>query len=108
MWWDKLKSTDNVWLGAILGLITPIVGTLLVFLVFGVMVQMNYMDDAPLELAGRRTRTLIIIGICINIFWIQLFNRRFTSQTSRGVLLLTMAYCIAWFVFYAPSLYQEF
>lgn len=108
MWLSDLKSKNNLRLGLALGFVTPWLGTFLVFLIFGLMVQMNYIEEAAFSWSGRRMRTIMIIGICTNIYWIQLYNSRFTAQTSRGVVLMTMAYCVSWFVYFAPSLYEEF
>jgi hypothetical protein len=101
------KNKNDLAFGTVLGLLTPIVGTFIVFLIFGLLVQMNIMDESYDSIYSKRIRTIILIGICSNIYWIQKYNSRFTSQTSRGIVLATMAYSVGWFIFYFSSLYNE-
>ncbi len=103
----SIKSRDNLLWGALLGIITPLMGALIVYILFGLMVDLDIMNPTDMSIDGRRMRTIILLGICTNIFWIRLYNTRFTSQTNRGVMIITMLLCLLWFLYYSSSLYQD-
>jgi len=50
-------------------------------------------------------RTITLMGICCNIYWIRRLNQRFTDQTLRGVVIGTMLWAVVWFVLYYSDLY---
>ena len=93
--------------GAGIGLLSPLVGGLLVAGVFMLMVSGGHMDAADMGLHSKRMRTIILIAICTNVLWIRHFNRAFKERTLRGVISATMLYSMIWFAFYFSALYAE-
>ena len=97
---------NNLWLGIAIGVLFPVFGFSVVFGVFDLMTSTGFMDDAPVHLASKRMRTMTLIGICSNIYWIRRYNKRFTDQTVRGVIIGTMILSVIWFIYYSSSLYD--
>ncbi len=102
----ELLKHNNLWVGMGIGLLFPLFGFSIVYGVFDLMMSSGFMDDAPMHLVSKRMRTMTLIGICTNIYWIRRYNKRFTDQTLRGVVIGTMILSIIWFFFYFSSLYD--
>ena len=93
---------NQYWWGLLLGLLTPIIGYLLIM---GVSYVMHAFDADLGNALSSRSRTLLIVAVCTNIFWIRKYNQAFTIQTLRGVVSATMIYCALWFFHYYDTLY---
>lgn len=94
-------------IGLAIGLLFPLFGFSLVYGIFDLLVSSGLMDEAASGLKSKRMRTIILIGICTNVYWIRKLNSPYTSNTLRGVVIGTMILAIAWFSFYYTDLYAE-
>jgi len=103
----KLIEKNSLPIGLALGILSPFIGAGLIYLIFEFMVASNWMDEAMGGIHSKRMRTVILIGICTNIYWIQKTNRPYSTQTLRGVTIATMLWSVAWFAFYYSSLYDS-
>ncbi len=101
---DILKR-NSLPIGLGIGLLFPIFGFCVVYGIFDIMVSSGLMDSAALGLKSKRMRTITLIGICSNIYWVRRYNQRFTDQTLRGVVIATMLWAVAWFALYYSDLY---
>ena len=102
----NIFEKNSLGLGAIIGLLSPLLGFVLVFLIFGMMTNLGIMDPAG-SATGKRLRTMAVLAICTNIFWIRKWNQPFTAQTLRGVIIATMGLSLSWFIKYYDTLYAE-
>jgi len=102
MSWLRKNSLS---LGLAIGLLFPLFGISLVYGVFDLLVSSGLMDEAGMEIKGKRIRTIALIGICTNIYWIRKYNQPFTTQTIRGIVIGTMLWSIVWFGYYYTELY---
>ena len=100
--WDK----NSLPLGLAIGLLFPIFGFCLVYGIFDLLVSSGMMDEAANGWKSKRMRTIILIGICANVFWIRKYNQPFTGNTLRGIIMGTMLLSIIWFCFYYTDLYN--
>ena len=101
----SLLDKNNLAFGAAIGLLSPLIGFGIVFLLFGLMTHLGIMDEAGTITSGHRFRTMTLLAICTNIFWIRKMNQPFTIQTLRGIILVTMVLCAVWFFQYFDALY---
>ncbi len=102
----NIYEKNHLGLGATVGLLSPFIGLAIVYLIFGMMTYLGIMDPAG-SASGKRLRTMTLISICSNIFWIRKWNQPFTSQTLRGVIISTMLLCFGWFIAFYDTLYAE-
>ncbi len=102
----NIFERNNLPFGLIIGFLTSIIGLVVVYLLFGVMTQLGIMDHSSGAM-DKRVRTMAILAICTNIFWIRKMNQAFTSQTLRGIIISTMILCAIWFFQYYDTLYAE-
>jgi len=103
----KLLEKNSLPLGFGIGLLSPILGTAMVYSIFAFMVASGWMDESMGGIHSKRMRTTFLIGICTNIFWIRKANSPFKTQQLRGITIATMVCCVAWFAFYYSSLYED-
>lgn len=92
---------NNVWLGMALGFITPLAGFVLLYFINELLTTLAIIDSG----SESRIRTILIIAVCTNIYWIRAFNQPFTLQTLRGLVSATMLLCAIWFAVYFDTLY---
>jgi len=101
----SLLNKNSLPIGLALGLLFPVFGFSLVFGIFDVLVSSGLMDEAGIGLKSKRMRTIVLIGICTNIYWIRRYNQPFFDRTLRGVIIGTMILALAWFAVYGTDLY---
>lgn len=89
--------------GFLLGMFSPA-------FVFAVMVvatdAVGSLTENDADLGGIRIRTIFLVAICTNIFWIRYYNEPFYFKTLRGVVFATMTLSLLWFVRYYSDLYS--
>lgn len=94
----QLKQ-NTVIAGIIWGLVIPFVGVALLMV----------LDEWTVELVnnkayiGQKQRTLFLLGICLNLIPFQIYRNRKMDKGLRGVGLITMAYAVLWFIFFASE-----
>ena len=103
----QILEKNSLPIGLIIGLLSPLLGASLIYLIFEFMVASGWMDEAMGGIHSKRIRTVALIGICTNIYWIQKSNKPYSTQTLRGITISTMLLCVAWFAFYYSSLYDN-
>lgn len=103
----SLLEKNSLPLGFGLGLVSPIIGSALVYFIFAYMVASGWMDESMGGIHSKRMRTTILIGICTNIFWIRKSNSPSKTEQLRGITIATMVCCVVWFAFYFSSLYDD-
>lgn len=101
----EILKRNSLPIGLTIGILFPLFGFSVVYGIFDIMVSSGLMDEATLGLKSKRMRTITLIGICSNIYWVRRYNQRFTDQTLRGVVVGTMLWAVAWFVLYYSDLY---
>ena len=102
----NILRKNSLPIGLAIGLLFPLFGFSVVYGLFDIMVSSGLMDEAAMGWSSKRMRTITLIGICTNIYWMRKFNQPFTSQTLRGVVTGTMFLSIGWFIVYYSDLYS--
>lgn len=93
-----LKNRNEVWIGLVVGLLVPFVGYALLLSVNDYFIN-NGMSS------GFRPRSLALIAVCLNILPMNVFMSRGQGQSMRGILIMTIFYAVAWFLYFRDSLF---
>ncbi len=93
---------NSVITGILIGAGTIFAGYGIITLLFEFMESTGFMDEA--SPGGKRQRTTWLISICLNIVSVQVFSKRKTHNTQRGVSIITVLAAFAWFLYYNKSL----
>lgn len=91
---------NEIWIGLLVGLVLPFVGYAVLLSISDFSVAHNYG-------AGFRPRSLALIAVCLNIIPMNLFMARRQGQSMRGILIMTIVYAVVWFLYFRESLFNE-
>ena len=89
--------------GLFLGAIVPVVGYGILLTIYDFLEQQLLATDVGFA-PDFRTRTLMLIGICLNLIPFHIYQRRRADNTMRGMVLPTVIYMGAWFWFFGRFL----
>ena len=95
---------NTVILGLLWGLVIPLVGVAVLMMIDETITDMNIPLPNNNVYTGQKTRTLYLLGICLNLIAFQIYRNRKMDAALRGVGLATMIYAIAWFAYFASSI----
>ncbi len=104
---DLLKK-DSIWIGFLIGSVFP-------FMAFGVLLMLfewgtnaGMIDEVADPLGGKRLRTITLIALCSNAFFIHFYNNRYTGKSLRGILIITFIGAMIWFFVFYRELMIDF
>jgi hypothetical protein len=98
------KENDTLVMGLLIGASFPILGYYLIDLLFNFLTSQGLMDSVTQSSAGKRGRTLLLMGICSNIIPIQIMNSNRINNVLKGILIATFIYSGVWLVYYGKNL----
>ena len=104
----NLLNRNNIWLGMLIAAIFPIMVYGIVLMLFEFGTDLGVLDEVSDPKGGKRLRTTTLITLCANIILIQLFNKRFTQETLRGILIITFISAAIWFYAFHEDLLANF
>ncbi len=88
---------DSVWVGFAIGLVIPVVAYGILRLIYEFMDTVGVFSDVGFA-EDFRTRTLMLIAICVNLFVMQFYRRTHRHhETTRGMLIASMVLVGIWF-----------
>lgn len=97
----NLWNRNSLWLGMAVAMLFPIMVYGIVLMLFEMGTNAGMIDEVADPMGGKRLRTTTLITLCGNAILIKLFNRRFTQETLRGILIVTFIGAAVWLgVFY--------
>ena len=104
---DFLKN-NSIWLGMGIAMIFPIMVFGIVLMLFEIGTDMGLIDSVADPMKGRRLRTTTLITLCGNMILIKFYNKRFTQDTLRGVLIITFIAAATWLGFFYNEVFADF
>ncbi len=88
------KNNLNIGIG--LGIFLPI-------FIFGILYGIS-----SLMPRGFQLRTIALIALCANMATSHFFNKYRSKESVRGIIIVTIALAIVWFVWFGKEIFQEF
>ena len=104
----ELFKKNRFWVGLLVALAFPIMAFGVILMLFEFGTSAGLVDDVADPMGGKRLRTTSLIAICCNIFLIQYFNKRYSQNILRGILVITFIAAIIWFLAFQDELLSEF
>ncbi len=93
----QFLKKDSVWVGLLLGIVSPILVYLLLLLIYSFMDSVGVFSDYGFA-EDFRTRTLALIAICSNLVIMQGIRKSHRyHETMRGALIASMLLVGIWF-----------
>lgn len=94
---------NQLWFGLFLALVAPVMLYGILLTVYDLLDAQGWLTSAGLS-ANFRDRTLGLVALCINLYFLQKFRKHYATQAMRGVVLATTLYVILWMVIYGIKL----
>lgn len=98
-------NRNAVWIGLLVGLLVPFVGYAVLLLIYETLEDMGMASSIGF-FSNFRTRTIALIAVSLNIIPMNMFMSRRHGNSMRGVLIITVAYAIIWFLYFRETLLQ--
>ena len=98
-------NKNSIIVGIIVGTVIPFVGFAILLEIWD---QLEAADVVSVEglSPNFRRRTLALVALSLNLLPFFYYNRKYFTQSMRGVVFPTVLYGIAWFVYYGAGLIE--
>ncbi|MEL7118166.1 MAG: hypothetical protein AAFO07_01955 [Bacteroidota bacterium] len=96
-------NRNNLPFGLGIGILLPVVGVLLLYLVFGQLDNAGWASSRGLTTSFRE-RTLTLVAICTNIVPFNYYYKRRMMLSLRGVAIATVILAMVWVIYYGVDL----
>lgn len=90
-----LFRRNNLNIGIGLGILVPIIA-------FGFLSSLVSMSSLPIK-----TRTLALIGICLNMLLVTAFRKNRANESIRGAVIATVVMAFVWFAWFYKEIVAE-
>lgn len=99
-----LFHKNHIALGILLGICTPIVAYALLLYLFDMFDSLQLTDiDYPRK--QFRERTIGMLAIAAELIPFEIYRKWRYDQTMRGLIFPTVAYVVAWIIYYGKSVF---
>lgn len=98
---------DSIRIGILIGLVLPFLGYWLWRGLFELLTLAEVMNPEGFS-EDWRERTFALLGICMNIFPFQYYQKKRNDNSMRGLVFPTVAYVILWVVMFRDSIFAQF
>ncbi|MCB0606416.1 MAG: hypothetical protein H6562_09650 [Lewinellaceae bacterium] len=92
-------NKNAIWVGVLIALLTPFVSYAVLLMIYERLDAMGWSSSIGLGSLFQE-RTLILVGICFNIFWVNYFQKKRLFQSLRGVVIATILAAFGWLFYY--------
>ena len=103
-----LLQRNSLWYGLIIAILFPIMVFGVVLMLFELGTDYGLLDEVADPMKGRRLRTTTLITLCGNMILIKIFNKHFTQDTLRGVLIITFVAAAVWVGVFYEEVFSDF
>lgn len=94
---------NQLWYGLAVALVLPIMFYGVLLTLYDLMDGKGWLTASGLS-TNFRNRTLGLVALCLNLFLLQQFRKKYATQAMRGVVLATMIYVVLWMALYGIKL----
>ena len=95
---------NTILYGVLWGLVIPFVGVAILMMIDENITAMEWEIRDGYTYRGQPKRTLFLLGICLNLIPLRIFQNRGWFQSIRGLIFPTLAYAFAWMIYFGSLL----
>lgn len=96
------EKYDQIWVGILAGLALPLFWYFILMSLFDSMETMGWLEPGRVALDFRQ-RTSALVGVCLNILPLQIFNNQNMERAMRGVIFPTVIWVAVWLYLFGAS-----
>jgi hypothetical protein len=97
-------NKNAVWVGILAGILIPFVAYAVILLFFDLLQSAGVVNPEGMAI-NFRTRTSALIAICLNIFPMNYYRKKYFVQSMRGIIFPTFLYAVVWVWVFLPELF---
>ncbi|NUO00258.1 MAG: hypothetical protein HUU01_06535 [Saprospiraceae bacterium] len=90
---------NALWIGAVVGLVLPFVGYAVLLMIYEQLESFGWLKSAGFS-TDFRQRTIAIVAICLNLWPLNVYQKKRYTDTMRGIVFPTALYVIVWVVYF--------
>lgn len=96
---------NNLWIGLALGILIPFVGYAVLLVLLEELQAAGWLggNGGPVF----RTRTVLLMAICLNLIPFSIYQRRRMAKAMRGILSATLLYSLIWVIYFGTTLFGQ-
>ena len=95
---------NSFMLGLVLGAVVPVIGYFLVSGIFDILVNMDIMGMASMDLHSQRMRTILLLSLCTVLIPFQYLKNKRWDRTMQGMVFPILIYAGFWLYTYGKTL----
>ncbi|MBK8500758.1 MAG: hypothetical protein IPL46_00355 [Saprospiraceae bacterium] len=99
---SNYEKYDQVWVGILAGFALPLFWYFILMSLFDSMETMGWLEPGRVALDFRQ-RTSALVGVCLNILPLQIFNNQNMERAMRGVIFPTVIWVAVWLYLFGAS-----
>lgn len=99
-----MLEKNSIFIGLLLGLAIPLVGFATFKMLSEQLIHLEFLGEETRTIHIRE-RTLALLAICLNLIPFNLFQKRRSEDSMRGVMLATLIYAAVWGYFFISTLW---
>lgn len=92
-------NRDAVWVGILVGLLVPFVGYAILQMLYEQLEAMDWITSGGLSTSFRE-RTSAIVAICLNLWPLNIYQKKRFGNSMRGIVFPTACYVFAWVIYF--------
>ncbi len=90
---------NAVWVGIIVGLLVPFVGYALLLVLYEQLEAWGLLQPGGFSTSFRQ-RTMAIVAICLNLWPLNIYQKKRFNDSMRGIVFPTAFYVMVWIVYF--------
>ncbi|MCB0685771.1 MAG: hypothetical protein KDC53_04580 [Saprospiraceae bacterium] len=99
---SKFQKYDKIWFGILVGFLFPIFWYFILLSLFNSMETMGWLEPGRVAMDFRQ-RTSALVGLCLNMLPLQVFNTQNMGNAMRGMVFPTVILVAVWLYFFGAS-----
>jgi len=97
-------NRNALWVGVLVGLLVPFVGFALLLMIYEQLEAIGLIKPGGFS-TDFRQRTTAIVAICLNLWPLNIYQKKRYTDSMRGIVLPTGLYIMAWFIYYFGQIF---
>ena len=99
---SRLQKYDKIWVGILTGFMLPLFWYFIFISLFDSLETMGWIEPGRVALDFRQ-RTSALVGLCLNILPLQVFNTQNMGNAMRGMIFPTVILVGVWLYLFGSS-----
>lgn len=92
-------NRNALWVGVLVGLLVPFIGYAVLLMIYEQLEALGWLQSAGFS-SDFRQRTMAIVAICLNLWPLNVYQKKRFTDSMRGIVFPTALYVMAWVIYF--------